>query len=688
MKKRLFVGNLGSAVTDSELREKFARFGDVENVELHTKKDESGRPFKTFAYLDLNIDQENLVNCIKTYNNTKWKGSAIVVQVAKESYIQRIQREAKARSAQDTEKAPYDSAEPAPLRRPAEIKIKKPDWTERSAHFRPEKSDWSDRTSAGLENETYDESEGGLLQEGRASRTPTMRQKITKGEFADEKAFLFDDEEQPSNDKPVPQCKADVALLRHAWGYRLGAGFDKGHGGGDDDDFGRLGAGFDKGHGGGDDDDFEVVPSKDPEKEQEAKRQAANAKRLASVKQRFAESDMQRRLLRSALTSVDNSDRKRHIVFNDSDEEEAVVTPSVKASATTQSKLTLFDDEEEEQGDEESPDYNFRLRPQFEGHKGHKILELQSKFGTDERFRMSENFLESDDEESGGVQGDEAAADDDSLDPRKERERNLDILQDVLGPVAPKIRPKAIFRDTTQLRFDPTKESSSKFEIKPESKASKRKKMRAEEESAAAVPQVSGEQFYEVTSDLQDALKNRSSGFSLSQMFAEQLQDDDMQGEPFGSSSSSEASDDEQTKYRSRVQEVKGKKSGLQDFFRADNDTGEPADALPSAAPDGTGDDEGPMSDVFRRMDDHRFATVVDRPLFFFVPGDRRLLEGAKFFRCQSDPETIRNNFFNNKVALVKLLLSKRKMAKRALERKLGKKAGSQQWRLGKLKKK
>ncbi|KAL1443004.1 hypothetical protein MTO96_046144, partial [Rhipicephalus appendiculatus] len=316
------------------------------------------------------------------------------------------------------------------------------------------------------------------------------------------------------------------------------------------------------------------------------------------------------------------------------------------------------------------------------------VLELQSKFGTDERFRMSENFLESDDDESGSVKGDQAATDDDSLDPNKERARNLDILQDVLGPEAPKIRPKAIFKDATQLRFDPTKASAAKFEIKPESKASKRKKMRTEEESAAAVPQVSGEQFYEVTTDLQDALKSRSSGFSLSQMFAEQLQDEDMQGEPFGSSSSSDASDDEQTKYQSRVQEVKGKKAGLQDFFRTDTDAGEPADAIPSAAPDETGDDEGPMSDVFRRMDDHRFATVVDRPLFFFVPGDRRLLEGAKFFRCQSDPETIRNNFFDNKVALVKLLLSKRKMAKRALERKLGKKVGSQQWRLGKLKKK
>lgn len=675
MKKRLFVGNLGSSVTDGDLREKFARFGEVENVELHTKKDESGKPFKTFAYLDLNIDQENLVNCIKTYNSAKWKGTAIVVQVAKESYIQRIQREAKARSAQDTGNAPSDSAEPAHLRRPAEIKIKKPDWADKSsARFKPEKSDWSDRTSARLKKEIYNESDGGSLQDSRASRTPTMAHKTPKGEFANEKAFLFDDnEEQPGSDKPVPQCKADVALLRHAWGYRLGAGYDKGYGGGDDDD-------------------FEVVPSRDPEQEQEAKRQAANAKRLASVKQRFAESDMQRRLLRSALTSVDNSDRKRRIVFKDSDDDEAeesFATPSVEAPAATEHKLTLFDDDDEEAEEEgESPDYDFRLRPQFEGHKGHKVLELQSKFGTDERFRMSENFLESDDDESGSVKGDQAALDEDSLDPSKERARNLDILQDVLGPEAPKIRPKAIFKDATQLRFDPTKESAAKFEIKPESRASKRRKMRTEEENAAAVPQVSGEQFYEVTTDLQDALKNRSSGFSLSQMFAEQLQDDDIQGEPFGSSSSSEASDDEQTKYHSRVQEVKSKKAGLQDFFRTDTDAGEAADALPSAAPGETGDDEGPMSDVFQRMDDHRFATVVDRPLFFFVPSDRRLLEGAKFFRCQSDPETIRNNFFDNRVALIKLLLSKRKMAKRALERKLGKKVGSQQWRLGKLKKK
>lgn len=670
MKKRLFVGNLGSSVTDNDLKEKFARFGEVENVELHTKKDESGKPFKTFAYLDLNIDQEKLVNCIKTYNNAKWKGSAIVVQVAKESYIQRIQREAKARAAQDTTSAPSVTTEPAPPRRPIQIKVEKPSWTEKPASFKAEKSD---STPAHIRKERHNRSDGESWQVSRASRGPSVEQKTPTGEFANEKAFLFDDdEEQPSSGRPTPQCQADVALLRHAWGYRLGTGLDKAYSGGDDND------------------DFEVVPSRDPEQEREAKRQADNAKRLASLKQRFAESHTQRRLLQSALTSVDSSDRKRRIVFEDSDEdEEGFAAPPVKAPAGER-KLTLFEDDDEQEAEEEgSHDNDFRLRPQFEGHKGHKVLELQSKFGTDERFRMSERFLESDDEESGSSKGDQAAVDDDSLDPDKERMRNLDILHDVLGPEATKVRPKAIFKDTTQLRFDPTKESAAKFEIKPESKASKkRKKAQAEEESAAAVPQVSGEQFYEVTTDLQDALKNRTSEFSLSQMFAGQLQDDDLQGEPFDSSSESEASDDEQAKYRTRVQEMKGKKAGLQEHFRTDPGTGESEDVLPSAVAGETGDDEGPMSDMFRRMDDHRFATVVDRPLFFFVPGDRRLLEGAKFFRCQSDPETIRNNFFDNKVGLVKLLLSKRKMAKRALERKLGKKVGSQQWRLGKLRKK
>uniref|UniRef100_A0A1E1XC01 Putative nucleolar protein 8 n=1 Tax=Amblyomma aureolatum TaxID=187763 RepID=A0A1E1XC01_9ACAR len=638
MKKRLFVGNLGSTVTGRDLKEKFARFGDVDNVELHTKKDESGKPFKTFAYVDLDTDQEKLVNCIKTYNSAKWKGSDIVVQVAKESYIQRIQREAKACASRETQNAPADShAELAP---PKKMKQEKLDWTDR-VRIKTEKPDWteSDRwTSQGPH--------------------PRGQQQATPGKFAEEKALLFDDQEQLSGGMPpVPaQCPADVALLRHAWGHRLGC----------------------------DDDDLEVVPAS-PEQEREAKRQMANAKRLASLKERFAQSHLQRRLLQSALCSVDGTDRKRRIVFEDSGEEEPC--------SAGQGKLALFGNDEEEEGNGDLQD--FRLRPQFEGHRGHKVLELQSRFAADDRFRLSERFLESDGEESSGSNRDAAhdasAGDTEPLDSKKERTRNLDILRDVLGPDRALHRAKPIFKDATQLRFDPDKDSAAKFEIKPEPKQKMKKKK--EQEEAAAVPQVSSEQFYEVTGSLHDALASRSGGFSLAQMFTGQLQDDDLQADPFDGSGSSEdeTSDQEQAKYHSHVQDVCRKKAAPQEFFHTDtslNDVAPPGrDTLRAVARE-VADKEGEMSKVFKRMDDHRFAAVVDRPRFFFVPNDRRLLEGAKFFRCQSDPETIRNNFFDGKTALVKLMLSKRKMAKRALERKHGKKVGSQQWRLGKLRKK
>ncbi|KAK8771500.1 hypothetical protein V5799_025256 [Amblyomma americanum] len=509
MKKRLFVGSLGSTVTDRDLKEKFARFGDVDNVELHTKKDESGKPFKMFAYVDLDTDQEKLVNCIKTYNNAKWKGSNIVVQVAKESYIQRIQREAKARASEDAKNAPPDSAEPTPLKK---VKQEKPDWTDR-VRVKTEKPDWTEGVRVKVEEpdrpprQTWQSNwrtSHGLSSRGKQQASP--------GEFAEEKAFLFDDEERPSGSMPVPQCRADVALLRHAWGQRLGTGYEDAYG----------------------DDDLEVVPaSRDPEQEREAKRQAANAKRLASLKERFAQSHTQRRLLHSALSSVDGSDRKRRIVFKESDEEEddAGMTPANQPPrGADQRRLALFDDDEgEEEAEEEGNFLDFRLRPQFEGHRGHKVLELQSKFAADDRFRLNERFLESDDEEpSGGNRDDDhgtSAGDTESLDPEKERARNLDILRDILGPEGTLSRPKPIFKDAMQLRFDPAKDSAAKFEIKPEQKTKKKR----QQEEAAVPPQVSSEQFYEVTGSLHDALASRSGGFSLAQMFAGQLQDEDLQ---------------------------------------------------------------------------------------------------------------------------------------------------------------
>lgn len=565
MKKRLFVGNLGTAVKGKHLKEKFSEFGDVENVELHTKNDESGRPFKKFAYLDMNISQEQLVDCIKDLNNLNWNGSDIIVQVAKESYIQRIQREAQGG-------APVPAAPPS---RGSE---------ERSSAARP-----------GKEQQQQPWARQGPPGQADRGREPPWA--------------------PPAEDAAPPSSE-----------------------------------------------------------EAAHRRQLANARRLASLKQRAAEGQAQRRLLREDLAALDRqgAQRKRRTVFTDSEEEEEEREEERRGAARA-----LFDEDDDPDGGGAGEE-DFRLRPHFQGHLGHQALELQSRFAGDDRFRLSERFLESE-EEGGDDQADGevcAGAGGELWDSTQERSRNLDILWDVLGPAgaaaARGTHHRPLFKDASQLRFDPTKEDAARFELKPAGKPEKK----APQPEEPPPPQVSSEQFYEVSSRLHEALapgRPAAAAFSLAQMFAGQLEHDDREG---GSSSSSE----EAAGPGGREAPLRRKtRSPPPAFLRRDDSSGDEQEQ-PAAE-----HHSGPVGDMFRRMDDDRFATVVDRPLFFFVPGDRRLLEGAKFFRCQSDPDTIRRNFFDGRVALVKLLLSKRKMAKRALERRLGGKAGSRQWRLGKL---
>lgn len=59
----------------------------------------------------------------------------------------------------------------------------------------------------------------------------------------------------------------------------------------------------------------------------------------------------------------------------------------------------LFDNSEDEESGSEDDSHRFRIKPQFEGRAGQKLLDLQSRFGTDDRFRMDSRFLESDSEE-------------------------------------------------------------------------------------------------------------------------------------------------------------------------------------------------------------------------------------------------------------------------------------------------
>ncbi|KAK7878257.1 hypothetical protein WMY93_031140 [Mugilogobius chulae] len=91
--KRLFVGGLSHTVTDKDLKDRFGKFGKVEDVELKTRTDEQGVPFKTFGYINITISDPDLKKCLSVLNKSQWKGGTLQIETAKESFLQRLSQE-------------------------------------------------------------------------------------------------------------------------------------------------------------------------------------------------------------------------------------------------------------------------------------------------------------------------------------------------------------------------------------------------------------------------------------------------------------------------------------------------------------------------------------------------------------------------------------------------------------------
>ena len=94
--KRFYVGNLFHDVSESNLSKLFSKHGKVQNVEIKSKRDIDGNNIATFAFVTLEMknQSENAASlCIREYNNLKWKKNIIKVQIAQESFLQRLQKE-------------------------------------------------------------------------------------------------------------------------------------------------------------------------------------------------------------------------------------------------------------------------------------------------------------------------------------------------------------------------------------------------------------------------------------------------------------------------------------------------------------------------------------------------------------------------------------------------------------------
>ncbi|MED6292127.1 hypothetical protein CHARACLAT_030478, partial [Characodon lateralis] len=91
--RRLYVGGLNHAVTQKDLKDRFGKFGEVLDVELRTRRDDEGVPYKTFAYININISDADLKKCLTVLNKSKWKGGTLQIETAKESFLHRLAQE-------------------------------------------------------------------------------------------------------------------------------------------------------------------------------------------------------------------------------------------------------------------------------------------------------------------------------------------------------------------------------------------------------------------------------------------------------------------------------------------------------------------------------------------------------------------------------------------------------------------
>ncbi len=480
--QRFFVGNLFPEVKDTDLSHLFSDYGSDVVSEIKHKQDIDGNVKQTFAFVTVKGDRAVVPasTVIQKLNGLKWKKHAIRVQVAQESFMQRLARERRERE----EKAKNFSTEHHPSYDPMALVKKRVDGGDSdevvkkqqdSDPLRPptveisanQQKRISTRDKFAYEKMSkfkarYEADEPDLAGEAdgtAADGVIDFSDNVGTGQkrfSAKKRAYHSSSEDDDADDAGskahrvplLPKARPKVASASSATARLPQRRRYYSSSSDDDNDDARKSAGtksnvmtklesFNSGFwrdsdGGGDANDSKV-------------RDAANDKRLESVRQR------QRELLRPKTSKMTiNPERSGKAKRFD----DAKLPEKMSSSAGK-----LFEDSDSE--DDEDGD-RFKIRPQFEGKKGEKLLALQSRFASnDERFKIDTRF--------GEDNGEEEMEED--MDAESERNRNLRILQSVVGgtkseaasETSRKSRPVSHFKDASKLRFDPAREEEFKL---------------------------------------------------------------------------------------------------------------------------------------------------------------------------------------------------------------------------------
>nr|XP_030138866.3 nucleolar protein 8 isoform X2 [Taeniopygia guttata] len=418
------------------------------------------------------------------------------------------------------------------------------------------------------------------------------------------------------------------------------------------------------------------------------KRLQDNQRRLAALEERHRERELQKKLIQGALSNLDRqpAGQHKHIIFNSDVEDEAEVDEMLKKDASLgkghgedksgpKPSSRLFESSEDEQ--EDMDDERFKIKPQFEGKAGEKLLQLQSRFGTDERFRMDARFLESD---SDGEETNNLKADEDE-ELAAEKKKNLQILGSLLNINLEQPEPNKTatsvkkFKDINALRYDPTREDHAVFERKLSATENKSKAKRKKKEESETLPQVSEEIYYDIAADLKDlfgASKNKPEKTVEIPWDKEDVQDsapDDHFGPLPENDAAQESSafkfsffgDTEELSIKEEpyvLGTIKPVKVTWQEDSRFQDSSSE-------------GDDEPEMSEI--EKDQEMFVSLPrteSARVFFFSKDDERLREGPKLFCRSADLSEEKEGWEDRRRLLLEECRKKHKDARRKVRAK------------------
>lgn len=246
-----------------------------------------------------------------------------------------------------------------------------------------------------------------------------------------------------------------------------------------------------------------------------------NQKRLAALEARQKAKEVKKKLVHDALANLDGhpEDKPTHIIFGSDSEDETEETHTqeqrrpgkelVKESVGKASGQ-LFGSSDDEELDSEDDIDRFKIKPQFEGRAGQKLLDLQSHFGSDDRFRLDSRFLESDSGEEQEEVNEKKTAEEEEL--AAEKKKALNVVQSVLhislnNPTSKGSVAAKKFKDI--IRYDPTRHDHATYERKKDDEPKERKAKRTKKrEEAEKLPEVSKDMYYNIATNLKEIFQN------------------------------------------------------------------------------------------------------------------------------------------------------------------------------------